>query len=48
MPPRNFSQTYRYDELAGHNPNTAWWATPLAWVIIFALLIFIWALATWF
>ena len=41
LPPRNFSKTYVHDQLAGHSPNTPWWATPLAIIVFIALVVFI-------
>lgn len=42
LPPRNFSKTYVHDQLAGHSPNTPWWATPLAifgFIALFAIVL---------
>lgn len=47
MPPKNYAHTYVHDQLAGHSLNNPWWATPLAWVIILALLLFLAALTKW-
>lgn len=47
LPPRNFSENYHNYQLAGHDPATPWWATPLAYVLFFAVLVVVLGLFLW-
>ncbi len=47
LPPRDFPENYRNYPLAGHQPSTPFWATPIGIALVVLLILFIPGLAIW-